>query len=85
MALAKHKFEIADEDLLEVFEDLKAILNGYNPAWIEQESGVTDQTIYNWLQNKTRKPRLDTITKVAKVVGYKLTLVKEGPHLRSVK
>ena len=89
----RHKtpvLHIDDSDRLVIFEDLKGILEDYNPAWIEQESGVSNQTIYNWLAGKTKKPRLDTITKVARAVGYELVLqktrqVKGQPRLRLVK
>ena len=67
---------ISDDDHIAIFEELKDIISDYNPRWIELECGVTDQTIYNWLSGKTRKPRLDTIAKVARSVGYELFLGK---------
>lgn len=72
----KHLHGLLEHDRIALFEDLKGIIAEYNPLWIEQECGVTDQTIYNWLSGKTRKPRLDTIVKVASAVGYELTLQK---------
>ena len=76
MKAQRYLKELLDHERIALFEDLKGIISEYNPLWIEQECGVTDQTIYNWLSGKTRKPRLDTIVKVAKAVGYEVTLRK---------
>lgn len=70
-----------------VFDQLKAIIWEYNFDYLAAASGVCRATLYNWCDGRTKLPRLDTLVKVAKVVGYKIILVKadKKSHLRIVK
>jgi len=71
---------------INIFEQLLGIIHGYNVEWLSEASGVAQATIYFWLDGTTTRPRLDTISKVAKVVGYRLCLTRDSaPRLRSVK
>jgi len=43
---------------------------------IASDAGVNINTILNWINGKTKKPRTDTFSKVAVQIGYELTLHK---------
>ena len=76
MTVAKQKTK---PDLqIDVFEDLKAELELYNPMWVAAEAGVHFSTLYNWLSGTTKRPQLPTIVKVATALGF--TLVLERDH-----
>lgn len=74
MALA-HK-RMVDASQFRVFNELKGELMKWNIAYVEEVSGVTNVTLYNWLNGKTLYPRIDTLTKVARVLGYEIVLKK---------
>jgi len=61
---------------LKLFAELKGDLQYWNVDWVAQEAGVATSTIYFWLEGRTMYPRLDTITKVARAIGYDIQLVK---------
>jgi len=71
----KRKLDTYDYDA-EVFEDIKAELRGYNVDWVSDHAGVSKAAIYFWLDGTTRQPRLSTIVKVAKALGYRVVLAK---------
>ncbi len=60
----------------EVFEQIKDELKSYNIGWVSEAAGVVPSTLYFWLDGQTRYPRLSTIVKVAKTLGYRLELAK---------
>lgn len=60
---------------MRVFNELRTLIFEYNVEWLSANSGVTDATIYNWLSGKTKKPRMDTVTKVANAIGWDVQLV----------
>jgi transcriptional regulator with XRE-family HTH domain len=39
-------------------------------AQIEQKSGVTDSTLRNWFEGKTKRPQYCTVAAVWKALGY---------------
>ena len=61
---------------LRAFQELKAELNKWNVEYVAQSAPVGVSTIYNWLEGRTMYPRLDTLTKVARVVGFEIQLVR---------
>ena len=72
-------------DTYQVFEDLKGILADVDFHWVSETAGVSQQTLYNWHNGVTHKPRIDTITKVADALGYEIVLeLKETRRLRRV-
>jgi len=86
-----HKL-VPEADQIAIFEELKGILNGYNIDSVADVADVAASTIYFWLDGRTRKPRLDTVLRVAEAVGYTLQLVPARAdratlrsHLRVVK
>jgi len=50
--------------------------SGMTTNAICSKSGVTGQTLKNWLDGTTRRPQLPTIRIVLKVLGYELKLVR---------
>lgn len=73
---------MADETY-RVFEDLKGVLAEFDFHWVAETAGVSQQTLYNWHNGYTHKPRIDTITKVANALGYEIVLeLKETHRLR---
>ena len=71
-----HAQTIPVNDQISLFEELKDHLAGYNIKSVSDLSGVATPTLYFWLDGTTRKPRLDTIIKVAQALGYELQLIK---------
>lgn len=43
---------------------------------IGRRAHVAESTLANWANGKTKNPRLDTICRVAEVLGYRVTLEK---------
>ncbi len=52
-----------------------------------EESGVSRQTIYNWLNGKVCKPQYLTLAKVLEAAGYRIEIAptKRKPNLRRIK
>lgn len=42
---------------------------------VSADSGVSEGTIYNWLQGKTRRPQFATLNAVARALGLEFRLV----------
>lgn len=43
---------------------------------IEERSGVTAATLYNWFYGKTKRPQAATINAVLRCLGYKLSITR---------
>ena len=70
----------------QLFIDLLAIIGTTNLYWLADQACVAHGTLYNWLDGKTMKPRIDTLTKVAKACGYEIVLKRvKGTRLKLVK
>lgn len=71
-----------------LFDDICTELAGADTKKMAVLSEVSLATLYNWKDGTTRRPRLDTLSKVAAALGYELTLTptQEGnvSHLRVV-
>ena len=61
------------DEIRTVYQD-----SGVNYKWIEDNSGVTTQTLSAWFSGRTRKPQAATINAVLRAMGYKLGIVKFG-------
>jgi len=72
---------------IQLFEDLCNELYGYSVESVADSANVAPSTIYFWLDGTTKKPRLDTIVKVANAIGFDIQLVKRNrkTHLRVIK
>jgi DNA-binding phage protein len=62
--------------VLDIFEELKEELHEYNILSVAEASGVTDACIHLWLSGQTKKPRLDTVVRVADAIGFDMRLVR---------
>ena len=71
--------------LLEIFEEIKEVLQTTNIQWVARQAKVGESTLYNWLEGKTKSPRLDTIYKVADCLGFDVKLIKRKAKLATVK
>jgi hypothetical protein len=62
--------------MTEVFDELKHLIvkSGIPPTRLAKESHVCHKTIDCWLDGQTRLPRLDTMLRVARVVGKEIEL-----------
>ena len=67
-----------------VFEDLKSELRGWDISSVARSADVAQATIYFWLEGRTKTPRIDTITKVADVIGFELALARKQVKLKMV-
>jgi len=68
-----------------IFEDVKSELRKYNVESVAEIAQVASATLYFWLEGKTKKPRIDTITKVAEAMGMELRLEQTKiKHLKIV-
>ena len=72
---------------VKAFDQLKELVWEYNIEYLAGAAGVCQATLYNWCDGTTQHPRLTTVVKVAKAMGYEVTFVKTGkkPHLKVVK
>lgn len=57
------------------FHDLINTLNEYEPKSVAETSGVSLQTIYNWLNGSVRNPQLRTVFAIAKVLDIEITMI----------
>jgi DNA-binding phage protein len=72
---------------VEVIYDL-LMLSDHERKEIADSAGVHWTTLYAWMSVKTRKPRLDTVCRVARALGYEVILKRTSrnrPKLRVVK
>ena len=75
----------------DAFGELKEALNDYDIESVASAADVHVTTLYHWLDGRTTGPRITTMQKVAKAIGYKIVLhltakgsVKPKRHLRLV-
>jgi hypothetical protein len=63
-----------------IIDEIRTVIlnSGANYAWIENQSGVTAQTLRAWFYGATRKPQAATINAVARSLGYKLGFIELG-------
>jgi hypothetical protein len=63
-----------------IIDEIRTVIqqSGANYAWIEDQSGVTSQTLRAWFYGTTKKPQAATINAVARSLGYKLGFVELG-------
>lgn len=77
---------VAMPDPKTIFPMVVGLLADVNFAWLSEASGVTDATLYNWYEGRVTHPRIDTLTKVTKALGYEIVLNRRTgrPALRVV-
>lgn len=59
-----------------LFKELKIILLTTDVSFktIHERSHVSVTTLNNWVHHKTKFPRIDTLTRVAAALGYRISL-----------
>jgi DNA-binding phage protein len=84
-ALQKKKAVLKEKEV-DVFDEIIDLIGDRSITLLGELAEVSPQTIYLWLNGTTKKPRLDTLMKVGKVLGYRITLVKaKVTHLKAVR
>ena len=58
------------DEVRTVFQDA-----GVTKQWVEEQSGVTKQTLRNWFDGATRRPQAATVNAVLRALGKKLGIV----------
>jgi hypothetical protein len=49
--------------------------SGATYRWVEEHSGVTQQTLRNWFDGETKRPQAASINAVLRSIGFKLGVV----------
>ena len=62
---------------MDIFDQIKEVLYMTDVSWVAKHSGVSQSCLYFWLDGTTQLPRLDTVFRVADVLGFDLQLVKK--------
>jgi hypothetical protein len=77
-------YSFVDKD--PIIDEIRGVVSasGASYKWIEEHSGVTQMTLYNWFGGKTKKPQAATINAVARALGYKLGFVPNGEAVKFV-
>jgi len=60
-----------------IIDEVRSVFQaaGVTKQWIEDESGVTSQTLHAWFEGKTRRPQAATVNAVLRAMGKKLGVV----------
>jgi DNA-binding phage protein len=72
----KNRTEIVNELCAAIEQDRRSIFN------IALAAGVDQFTLYRWLRGATANPRIDTIAKVAQVLGMQVAFIDGQPRLK---
>ena len=73
-----NRIDIVDELCAAIEKDGRSVFN------IAQAAGVGEPTLYHWLSGHIVNPRVDTLDKVARVLGLQLAFVDGQWTLRPV-
>jgi DNA-binding phage protein len=58
-----------------IIDELRTVVGHTTYKQIEEDSGVTSQTLRAWFGGKTRRPQAATVNAVLRALGYKLGIV----------
>jgi transcriptional regulator with XRE-family HTH domain len=67
-------YNFVDKD--PVIDRLRGIVGGYKYREVSDMSGVSETTIYNWFNGKTRRPQYATVMAVIRAMGYRQEFIK---------
>lgn len=60
--------------------EFERLCNVLRSSWdihsVAAQADVAPATIYFWLDGTTKTPRIDTLSRVARVIGYRFKLVR---------
>lgn len=59
-----------------IFNQVKNEVARRNVVWVAETAGVAPATLYFWLTGRTKRPRLDTVCKVAAACGLRLEVAR---------
>jgi DNA-binding phage protein len=74
----KKRTEIVNELCAAIEQDRRSLFN------IAKAAGVSDKTLYFWLDGTTSNPKIDSIDAVARVLGLQVVLIDGQPRLKPV-
>ena len=74
----KKRTEIVNELCATIEQDGRSLFN------IAKAAGITDKALYHWLSGRTPNPRIDSLAKVAQVLGLQVVLIDGQPRLKPV-
>lgn len=66
-----------DANFKRLFNDLVSDLQYYDPASVAEAAGISQQTIYNWVNRNVKFPSTKTFFRVAQAMGWELTWKKK--------
>jgi DNA-binding phage protein len=67
-------YNFVDKD--PVIDQMRGIVKGYKHSEVADKSGVSESTIYNWFEGKTKRPQYATVMAVVRAMGYKQVWTK---------
>ena len=69
-------YNFVDKD--PIIDKLRTLIqrDGWTYPQIQEKSGVTVQTLYNWFSGPTRKPQYATVMAVVRALGYRMEISK---------
>jgi transcriptional regulator with XRE-family HTH domain len=59
--------------LLELYYSVQLALRSCSLEAVAHEAGCSPSTLYHWREGITIAPRINTLTRVAQVLGYEIT------------
>jgi transcriptional regulator with XRE-family HTH domain len=63
--------------LLELYYSVQLALRSCSLESVAYEAGCSPSTLYHWREGITIAPRINTLTRVAQVLGYTITWTKD--------
>jgi DNA-binding phage protein len=74
----KNRTEIVNELCAAIEQDRRSVFN------IAKAAGISDKALYCWLRGATANPKIDSIAKVAQVLGLQVAFIDGQPRLKPV-
>ena len=74
----KKRTEIVNELCAAIEQDGRSLFN------LAKAAGITDKALYHWLSGRTPNPRIDSLARVAQVLGLQVVLIDGQPRLKPV-
>jgi signal recognition particle subunit SEC65 len=77
MGFTYKSYNFVDKDPM--IDEIRTIVekSGASYKWVNEESGVSTQTIAKWFDGSTRRPQAATMNAVLRSLGYKLGVVED--------
>jgi hypothetical protein len=77
MGFTYKSYNFVDKDPM--IDEIRTVVekSGASYKWVNQESGVSTNTISKWFDGSTRRPQAATMNAVLRSLGYKLGVVED--------